>query len=81
MSLVKTGRLIKHFIKLSLAEKMMSSPMKLKDAMLVSEDTVYHIQCSSNFQTDKGNPNKSVMSRTYGRDKTIDKERVFLEIV
>ena len=35
MSLVKTERLIKQSIKLSLTEKMMSGPLTLKDAMLV----------------------------------------------
>ena len=54
--------------------------MKLKDAMLVCEDAVYHIQCGSNFRTDQGNPKKSVMSKKRGRDTTTDKERVFLEI-
>ena len=49
--------------------------------MLASEGPVYDIQRSSNFQTGKGNPKKSVMSRNCGRDTTADKERVFLEIV
>ena len=44
------------------------------------EDAVHHIQCSSNFQTGKGNP-KKIMSRKCGRDTTIDKERVFLEFI
>ena len=41
---------------------------------------MYHIQCSSNVPTGKGNPKKSVMPRKCGRDTTVDKERVFLEI-
>ena len=80
MPLARTERLIKQSIKLSLTEKMMSGTMKLKDAMLVYEDAVYHIQCGSNFRTDQGNPKKSVMSKKRGGDTTTDKERVFLEI-
>ena len=45
------------------------------------EDAVYHIQCSSNFRTGKGNPKKSVMLRKCGKDTTVYKERVFLEII
>ena len=45
------------------------------------EEAVYHIQCSSNFQTGKGNPKKNVMSRKCGRDTTIHKESVFLEFI
>ena len=41
---------------------------------------MYHIQCSSNIPTGKGNPKKSVMPRKFRRDTTVDKERVFLEI-
>ena len=40
---------------------------------------MYRIQCSSNLKN--GNPKKSVMSRKRGRDTTVDKERVLLEIV
>ena len=43
------------------------------------EDRVYHIQCSSNFQTGKDNPPKSTMPKKCGRDTTVD--RVFLKIV
>ena len=42
---------------------------------------MYHIQCSSNFRTGKGNLKKSVMPRKRGRYTTADKKRVFLEIV
>ena len=45
------------------------------------EDALYHIQLSSNVQTGKGNPKKSILSRKCGRDATIDKERVFLEFI
>ena len=45
------------------------------------EDAVYHRQCSSNFQTGKGNPKKSVMPRKCGWNTTVDNESVFLEIV
>ena len=40
------------------------------------EDAVYHRQCSSNFQTGKGNPKKSVMPRKCGRNTTVDNESV-----
>ena len=57
---------------------MMGGPLMLKDAMLTSEDAVYHMQCSSNFQTGEGNRKKKAMSRKCWRDTTADK--VFLEI-
>ena len=41
---------------------------------------MYHIQCSSNVPTGKGNPKKRVMQRKCTRDTAVDKERVFLEI-
>ena len=46
-----------------------------------AEDAMYHIQCSSNFRTGKGNPKKSIMPKKRGRHTTADKETVFLEIV
>ena len=42
---------------------------------------MYHIQFSSKFRTGKCNPKKSVMPRKCGRQTTVDKERVFFEIV
>ena len=66
--------------KLSLTENMMSGPMTLK-ALCLCEDAVYHIHCSSGFQTGKDNPKKSILSRKCGRDTTIGKERAFLKIV
>ena len=45
------------------------------------EDAVYHIQCSSNFETGKSNPKKSVMLRKCGKDTTVHKKRAFLEII
>ena len=48
---------------------------------LRTENSVYHIHCSSNFQTDKGKPKKSVMLKKRGRHTTADKETMFLEIV
>ena len=48
---------------------------------LRTEDAVYHIQCSSHFQIGKGNPKKSTMPRKLRRNATVEKERVFLEIV
>ena len=71
MSLVTTARLIRQSIKLSLTEKLIVCPLKLRRYAFVNdlraEDAVYHIQCSSNFCTDKGNPKKSVMPRKRGR--------------
>ena len=40
---------------------------------------MYHIPCSSNFQTGKGNLKKSVMPRKCRGDTTVD--RVFLKII
>ena len=42
---------------------------------------MYHVQCSSNFQTGKCNPEKIIMPRKCERDATVDKKRVILEIV
>ena len=45
------------------------------------EDAVYHIECSSSFQSSNGNPKKNIMWRKCGRDTTVDKERRFLKTV
>ena len=39
------------------------------------------MQCISNFQTGKVNPEKSLMPRNCGKDTTVYKERAFVEIV
>ena len=49
--------------------------------LCLCEDAVYHVQCSSNFQTGEGNPNKMGIPKKKWRDTTVDKERVFLQIV
>ena len=71
MSLVTTARLIRQSIKLSLTEKLIVCPLKLRRYAFVNdlraENAVYHIQCNSNFWTGKGNPKKSVMLRKRGR--------------
>ena len=48
---------------------------------LDAEVALYHTQYSSNFLTGKVNLMKIVMPRKRGRHSTVDKERVFLEIV
>ena len=49
----------------------MCGPLK---GRCLCEDAVYHIPCSSHFQTGKGNLKKSVMPRKCRGDTTVDKE-------
>ena len=40
------------------------------------EDAVYHIQCSSNFQSSNCNPRENVTPRKCERDTTVDKKEI-----